>query len=85
SYRKFLHNVVRDFGGNMSSESLLKQMDEIIDFEKELSRISLTTVERKDKSKLYHRMSPTNLSDIFPMFPWLKIISSVIDTTDITQ
>jgi predicted metalloendopeptidase len=49
----------------------------ILDLETALAKASMTAVERRDEEKTYNKMTPEQLADAAPGFPWARYLKAV--------
>jgi len=72
-YRAHLEKVFRLLGGSQES----KPPDDILGIETALAKVSLTPVQRRDRTAWYHEMSEAQLEQLAPGFAWERYFAAV--------
>lgn len=95
--RKYLvtgHDMVNAYYSNMVDIAVMfgaersraaDQLQDSLDFEISLAKISLPQEERRDYDKMYNPMSVADLQKKFPSIPWQEYINNMLISQTIEQ
>ncbi|ESO95683.1 hypothetical protein LOTGIDRAFT_188395 [Lottia gigantea] len=80
-YEQLARDLARMFGAE--SRQAASQTREMIDLEIKLANITTDMASRRDRNKMYNRMSVTELRRQIPLFDWNRFINGVFRAVDI--
>lgn len=60
------------------------QMKELVDFEKEIAKITVAISDRRDMEGNYRRMNVSGLTVLYPKFDWLRYLEATFRDADVT-
>lgn len=76
AYKTYMVKIATLLGSSLNDTQ--KQVEELIEFERKLAKITSSPDERKDVSDLYKKMSIGELKMIIPQIDWHKYLSIVL-------
>lgn len=83
AYYRYMVDIAVLFGADRQRAS--KELQESLDFEIGLAKISLPLEERRDAAKLYNPMKIADLQEKFPSIPWQEYLNTLLKPLSIRQ
>ncbi|GFN91706.1 endothelin-converting enzyme 1 [Plakobranchus ocellatus] len=82
AYLTYMTDVFTLLGAPNQTETRRK-MEEVILFETELANITTPEEDRRDDTKLYHKMTLANLSHNYPHIKWVHLVNHLLSVVEL--
>ncbi|CAG5129048.1 unnamed protein product, partial [Candidula unifasciata] len=80
-YKKYAYDVAIMFGADPKVAQ--KDVDDMVNFEIELAKITIPREERRDNEKMYNKMTIKQFAELVPGFDWLDYLQKIYGTVGI--
>lgn len=84
AYKTYASDSIRLFQPQMGAGEREAVVDDIVNFESQLAKMTRSPEERRNMNSLYHRMTMARLMLDYPELDWLRLFNNIFDVINMT-